>query len=196
MTILRAARPADAEAIARCHIAAWRDTYRPIVAEEYLNNLSLEDHVTKWIARLHQPDCPTFVAEIASGELVGFINGGRERTGRTDYRGEIFSIYILKGFRGQRIGRRLLRRFSAALLENGIASLIVWAFQDNECRHCYAAWGGQEIAVGPIKVGEQNLVEVAYGWQDIGPLAERASRRKRELRATKDDDASAPLLRR
>ncbi len=172
MTTIRAGQPDDAEAIARCHIAAWRDTYRPIVAEEYLNNLSLENHVAKWTTRLQQPDCFTFVAENAIGELVGFINGGRERTGRTDYRGEIYSIYILKDFRGQGIGRGLLRRFSTALLERGITSMIVWAFQDNECRHCYGAWGSVEIAVGPIKVGQQDLVEVAYGWQDIVPLSE------------------------
>ena len=172
MTTIRAARPEDAEAIARCHIAAWRDTCRPIVADEYLKNLSLETQTAKWIKNLQQPNCHTFVAETSRGELVGFINGGPERTGRTDYCGEIYAIYILKAWRGRGIGRYLLLRFSTFLLENRITSLIVWALQGNKCRHCYEAWGGEEIATGPIKIGEQELVEVAYGWSDIKLLSQ------------------------
>jgi len=162
----------DATAIARCHIAAWRDTYRPIVAEEYLNNLSPKSHIAKWTTNLQRSKCHTIVAESDQRELVGFINGGPERTGRSDYRGEIYAIYILKEWRGRGIGRRLVRRFSADLAKDGITSLIVWALQDNECRHCYSVWGGEEIAVGPIKIGEQDLIEVAYGWRNISLLSE------------------------
>jgi L-amino acid N-acyltransferase YncA len=172
MITIRSAFREDAESIARCHIAAWRDTYRPTMAQEYLNNVSLETQTAKWTTILQQPQSHTFVAESEQGQTVGFINGGPERTGRSDFRGEIYSIYILKDWRKQGLGRRLLRRFSAALLESGVTSLIVWALQGNECRNCYAAWGGHEIAVGPIKIGEQELIEVAYGWQDIRTLLE------------------------
>ena len=127
MVTIRVGLQEDAAAIARCHIAAWRDTYRPIVAEEYLNNLSLESHIAKWTTNLQPSKCHTFVAESDQGELIGFINGGPERTGRSDYRGEIYAIYVLKEWRGRGIGRRLVGRFSAALLKAGITSLIVWA---------------------------------------------------------------------
>jgi hypothetical protein len=100
MVTIRVGLPEDAAAIAHCHIVAWRDTYRPILAEEYLNNLSLETPAAKWATNLQQPQCHTFVAKSDLGELVGFINGGPERTGRSDYRGEIYSIYILKEWRG------------------------------------------------------------------------------------------------
>ncbi|HEV2968790.1 MAG TPA: GNAT family N-acetyltransferase [Pirellulales bacterium] len=172
MVTIRSAVEEDAEAIASCHIAAWRDTYRPIVAEEYLNNLSLETHTAKWTTKIQQPQCHTLVAAHEQVQVVGFINGGPERTGRTDFGGEIYSIYILKDWRRQGIGRRLLGRFATALLETQITSLIVWALQGNEYRYCYAAWGGHEIAVEPIKIGEQELIEVAYGWQDIRVLLE------------------------
>jgi GNAT superfamily N-acetyltransferase len=172
MTIIRTARPEDAEAIARCHIAAWRDTYKPVVAEEYLKSLSSETQTAKWANNLDQPSRATFVAENEQSEIVGFINGGPERTGRTDYRGEIYSVYILKDWRGRGIGRRLVQRFAAFLLQNGITSLIVWALQGNEYRQCYSAWGGEEIASGAIKIGEQDLVEVAYGWKDVRSLVD------------------------
>jgi GNAT superfamily N-acetyltransferase len=169
---IRAAEPEDAAEIARCHIAAWRDTYRPIVAEEYLNGLSGEEHAKKWAANLQQPRCYTFVAETDRAELIGFINGGPERTGRTDYRGEIYAIYILKAWRRRGIGRNLLGQFSKALLESQVTSLIVWALEGNEYRHCYSAWSAHEITAAPIKIGSQDLIEVAYGWLDTRALVE------------------------
>jgi L-amino acid N-acyltransferase YncA len=173
---IRVAVSDDAMEIARCHIAAWRDTYRPIVAEEYLNNLSFDEHTKKWVANLQQPRCHTFVAETDQGELIGFINGGPERTGRTDYRGEIYAIYILKTRRGCGVGRKLLARFSEALRESQVTSLIVWALEGNEYRDCYSAWGAREIATGPIKIGTQDLIEVAYGWPDAHAIVELARR--------------------
>jgi hypothetical protein len=58
------------------------------------------------------------------------------------------------------------------LLKGEITSLIVWALEGNECRHCYSAWGGEEIAVGPIRISKQDLIEVAYGWRDIRSLSQ------------------------
>jgi len=163
---------ADARAIARCHIAAWRDSYRPLVAEEILGKPSLEeDYVAKWVDRLGQPDSLIFVAENDQGELLGFIQGGRERTGRTDYPGEIYSVYVLKEHRGQGIGRKLFQRLAGSLLAIEVTTAIVWVFEANPCRYCYAAWGGEPIAAKPIKVGEQELVQVAYAWRDLGSLA-------------------------
>jgi L-amino acid N-acyltransferase YncA len=172
MVTIREAVPDDAAEIARCHIAAWRDTYRPIVAEECLETLSFEEHTKKWVANLQQPRCHTFVAETDRAELIGFINGGPERTGLTDYQGEIYAIYILKTWRGCGVGRKLLARFSEALRENQVTSLIVWALEGNDYRNCYSAWGAQEIAAGPIKIGTQDLIEVAYGWLDTRALDE------------------------
>jgi ribosomal protein S18 acetylase RimI-like enzyme len=168
MISIRPPQLADARAIARCHIAAWRDSYRPLIAEAILSRPSLEDdYVRKWNDRLRQPDNLIFVAENGRGELLGFILGGRERTGRTDYRGEIYSVYVLNEHRGLGIGRNLFQQLAGALLENQITSAVVWVFEENQCRHCYAAWGGEPIATAPIKVGEQELVQVAYGWRDL-----------------------------
>jgi GNAT superfamily N-acetyltransferase len=169
--VIRSAELDDAQAIARCHIAAWRDTYRPIIADEYLDNLSLDDHVAKWTKNLQQPGCHTFVAEHDQRGFVGFIHGGQERTRRTDFQGEIYAIYILKEIRGRGIGRKMFQRIAGALVQDQITTLIVWALEGNECRAAYASWGGVEIERGPIKIGQQDLIEVAYGWRDIRSVA-------------------------
>ena len=167
MTSIRSAQLEDAQAIARCHIAAWRDTYRPIIADEVLNNLSLEDNFVKWKQNLRQPNTSAQVAETAQAGIVGFLHGGRERTGRVDFRGEIYAVYLLKEYRRQGIGRQLFQSFAQALVKEETTSLIVWALEGNECRAAYSAWGGEEIERGPIRIGKQDLIEVAYGWREI-----------------------------
>ena len=102
---------------------------------------------------------------------VGFHSGGWRRTGRTDYQGEIYSAYVLREYRDRGIGRKLFARLAGALLKNEISSAIVWVFKENECRHCYAAWGGELVATSPITVGEQELVQVAYAWKDLRSIA-------------------------
>jgi GNAT superfamily N-acetyltransferase len=169
MISIRPPQLADARMIARCHVAAWRDSYRPQISETILSQPSVEeDYVAKWTGRLAEPNNRIFVAQHDSGELLGFILGGRERTGRTDYQGEVFSVYVLKEYRSQGIGRALFQRLAGSLLEHGLASAIVWVFEENPCRQCYAAWGGEQVATKAIKVGEQQLVQVAYGWRDLG----------------------------
>lgn len=170
-TSIRHANVADAEALARCHIAAWRDTYRPLLADEYLDLLSLDNHVAGWIEKLRQPDWHTLVAQDDQRQPIGFLSGGPERTGRADYRGEIYSVYLLKACRRQGTGRRLFQRFAEELIRNQIFSLIVWALEGNECRAAYAAWGGQEVECAGIKIGQQDLVEVAYGWTELRSAA-------------------------
>ncbi|HEX4145648.1 MAG TPA: GNAT family N-acetyltransferase [Pirellulales bacterium] len=179
MVSIRPPQLAEARAIARCHVAAWRDSYRPRIADEILNRPSLEaDYTAKWNDRLRQPDGLIFVAESDRHELVGFIQGGRERTGRTDYEGEIYSIYVSSEHRRQGIGRKLFQRLAESLLEIEITAAIVWVFEANPCRHCYAAWGGEPIDAAPITVGEQKLVQVAYAWKRLDSLASQDRRIK------------------
>ncbi|HTU27070.1 MAG TPA: GNAT family N-acetyltransferase, partial [Pirellulales bacterium] len=163
MTLIRPAELADAAALARCHLAAWRDSYRPRCTDEILSRPTIEDEYTaKWSAKLQRPKEIVLLADGGAEGLVGFIEGGRERAARDDYQGEIYAVYVLPDYRRQGVGRKLFRRFAQALREQNIGSAIVWVFADNPCRHCYAAWGAEPVETKPITVAGQNLTQAAY----------------------------------
>jgi hypothetical protein len=61
----------------------------------------------------------------------------------------------------------MFRRIARMLLAGQVTTLIVWALEGNEHRAAYAAWGGEVIGQGPIKIGQQDLIEVGYGWRDL-----------------------------
>lgn len=93
---IREAVPAAAPAIARVHVGVWRTTYRGIVPDDYLRVLSYKDREALWTRVLAATDSQVvFVSTDEHGEVIGFANGGPERSRDPVYTGEIYAIYLL-----------------------------------------------------------------------------------------------------
>lgn len=171
--IVRKATHNDVPAIAKVHVDTWRTTYRGIVPDEYLANLSYERRANGWHQILNQaPEDGnfTYVAENEVGEVVGFANGGMERTGDPVYKGELNAIYILQSHQGEGIGRCLARAVVERLHLLGINSMLVWVLLDNPACQFYAALGGKRVHEKELEIGGKPLIEVAYGWMDTRSL--------------------------
>ena len=93
--VIREANLADAPAIAM-HVDAWRTTYSKLMPAKFLADLSYEERETKWVKIFSNiaQDNFTYVAEDEIGQIVGFVNGGQNRTGDRFYQGELYAIYI------------------------------------------------------------------------------------------------------
>ncbi|HMD01668.1 MAG TPA: hypothetical protein VKG44_01765, partial [Candidatus Baltobacteraceae bacterium] len=77
---VRAARSADAAAIARVHIEAWRETYAELMPERARSARSLADREAMWTRALAvQSTTSAFVAAQAD-EIVGFAACGPVRS--------------------------------------------------------------------------------------------------------------------
>ena len=167
--LIRDALQTDAAGIARVHVNSWRSTYRGIVPDQVLDSLSLERREQYWHDLLTDPKNQdiNLVADVPPVGVVGFASAGKERTGEFPYQGELYAIYILKAYQGRGVGRQLVEAIVLRLQEQGLTSMMVWVLKDNLFRAFYEALGGQEVGEQDIKIGESNLVEVAYGWKDI-----------------------------
>lgn len=171
--IVREATHNDIPAIAKVHVDTWQTTYRGIVPDEHLANLSYERQANGWYDILnHAPENGyfTYVAEDESGEIVGFASGGEERTGDPIYKGELMAIYILKNQQGKGTGCCLVQAVAKKLHLLGINSMLVWVLVDNPACQFYAALGGNPVHEKEIEIGGKPLIEVAYGWIETGNL--------------------------
>lgn len=168
----RQAQRTDARAIARVHVDTWRTAYRGIVPDDYLRQLSYDRREDVWTSRLSdgEPSCRVYVAEDASGQVVGFADGGPERSGDPVYRGELYAIYVLAHFQHLGIGQTLVRLVATHLADHGMPSMLVWVLARNPARRFYAALGGREVRRRRLEVGGRTLVEIAFGWEDTAPL--------------------------
>ncbi|HEX4147086.1 MAG TPA: GNAT family N-acetyltransferase [Pirellulales bacterium] len=164
-------RPAtidDAAAIAHVHVESWRTTFRHILPADYLAGLSKDERKERWVTTLGNLASPGFTLVAQSeGEIVAFASGGPERKGDPDYAGELYAIYLLEPFQRQGIGTRLFRTVTMRLLERGLSSMKIWALKDNPARGFYERRGGVLVEEGPIKIGELDMRQVAYGWRQL-----------------------------
>jgi len=46
--------------------------------------------------------------------------------------------------------------------------MLVWVMAANQYKIFYEALGGRPFAEKEVNIGGANLVEVAYGWRDLG----------------------------
>ncbi len=170
---IREATPADVSDLARVHVDSWRTTYRGIVPDEYLAQLSYESREGLWKRVLSRDNRAgggfCFVAEDEeTARVVGFASGGPEWSGSADspYKGEIYAIYILEPYQGQGLGRRLIAASIDRLAGAGIYSLLVWVAARNRACGFYEALGGRKVYEKQDEIDGITLDEVAYGWAD------------------------------
>jgi GNAT superfamily N-acetyltransferase len=128
---IRDAGPSDARAIAEVHVASWRDAYRRLLPDGFLDRLSVDDRERSWRTMFTDPAYGVVVAEDA-GRVVGFASFGPSRDeGAPDGTGEIPAIYVHPDALGMGIGRQLFEEAIGKLREGGFARATLWVLEAN-----------------------------------------------------------------
>lgn len=176
MVLIRNALADDAAAIARVHVASWQSTYAGMLPASYLSRMSLGSAEARWRGSLPDggPGRGTLVAVNDHGEIVGFVSVGpqrHERRGIDGFAGEIYALYLHDDAKGSGVGRLLMAAGAERMLAAGVRSALVWCLAPNPTRWFYERLGGVWIADRPGRFAGTDIVEVAYGWHDLVPLA-------------------------
>lgn len=167
-TNVRLAVPKDAEGIAKVHVDVWRSTYRGIMPDKVLDELSYEQRAKVRREALEKGDSRycCLVAEDEKKNIIGFSVGGPRREGNANYDGELYAIYLFKEHHGKGIGKKLFLKTAQWLLQRGHSSMLIWVLKDNPTRKFYEAMGGIPLESKVIEIGAP-LDEISYGWNDL-----------------------------
>lgn len=179
MTI-RVATPDDANALGSMHVTSWRETYTGILPDKMLTSLSAEARAAAWAQVMRDPTAVgaavIYLAE-QGGAIIGFGSCGAQRSENLEgkgYDGEISAIYVLREFQSRGTGARLFSAMSLDLTGRGFAAAALWVLRDNlRARRFYERYAGQVIAEKEDVRDGTVLVELAYGWPDLGELSRR-----------------------
>ncbi|MDG5471290.1 GNAT family N-acetyltransferase [Jeotgalibacillus sp. ET6] len=156
----------DARGVAKVQVDCWKTTYKNIVPDEYLNKMTYESREETWKSII--ADQTVFVAETDEGEIIGFSNGGKERTSKYPaYNGELYAIYILEDYQKKGLGKLLINPIIEDLIQNEIFSMVVLVLEENNSRLFYESLGAKQIDIIEIEVSGKRLNELVYGCQDI-----------------------------
>ena len=173
---IRAARPADAAAIGRIHVESWRESYRGLLSQNLLESVSAVVRAAMWRgAWENERPILLFVAQQASGDLVGFAGGGSSRAASLPHDAEVYVIYVLRAAQRRGCGRRLMAALADALHARGFKSLYLWVLEENMgARRFYERLGGILVGEKTEVHGDQEFREVAYGWDRLESLCSAA----------------------
>lgn len=168
MVIIRKADSQDAASIAKVHVDSWRTTYKGMIPDRILDHLSYEQREQMWTHVLvNQKNNPVFVAEDDENRVVGFATGGKERSGTTIYRGELYALYVYEDVQRNGIGRELIRAVVNHLKEMQYNNMLAWVLKNNPALGFYEHMGGKKFSERMEEIEGAPMIEYAMVWDDL-----------------------------
>lgn len=128
---LRRGTAADLDAVVALQVASWRDGYRGLLPDAYLDGALAEELAAKWRRKLVDSPAPAsllLLAEDAAG-LQGFLYACPE--GGDPASAYIDNLHVRPGNRGLGIGARLMRAAAADLPALGYRACHLRVFTQN-----------------------------------------------------------------
>lgn len=175
---IRRATAADAEAIARVHIAAWLETYTGLVPEDVIAaSTRWDDRYALWTERFAHDGRSVFVVG-DGGRVTGFACAAP--AGLAPARLPLIdgcdayleALYLLREVVGTGLGRGIMRALVDDLQARGMRSLSLHVLATNPSRAFYERFGAVWVRDEPA--GPRGLTpQCAYAWTDLERLAAR-----------------------
>ncbi|WP_455383349.1 N-acetyltransferase family protein [Salinispira pacifica] len=170
--IIRPAHFGDEEPLARAYVDTWKDAYRGLLRQSFLDALSYQDTTIQWVRTLEQGDTIVYLAQDEREQVVGFVTAGRDMSAGSGFSGEVYTLYVLPSHQKQGAGRKLLRAAASALVDAGHRSLIIWVLKGNRAAGFYRRMGGVKVAEKATQLSGDTYGEIAFGWIDISTVGQ------------------------
>lgn len=119
---IREATHPDVEPIAAFQTACWREAYRGLVPDAYLDSVDAGDRERRWRRQLDSGARRIAVAWDV-GEVAGVVSWGAADQGVPEL--ELKSLYVGSAYRGSGVAAVLVERAI------GISPAQLWVFEDN-----------------------------------------------------------------
>ncbi len=162
----------ESDAITQVHIASWLTTYRGLIPDQTLDQISFQRRREMWQKVLLEDPTRVLVAR-DDGQVIGFAHFGTELSHDPVYHGELYAIYLLQDYQRQGWGARLIQSTAQGLLQRGFTTMLVWVLAQNPACAFYEKLGGLYLRQKPVEFNGVTLMESAYGWDDLRTLLEK-----------------------
>lgn len=167
---IRTAKPEDAAQIAEVHIKSWRQAYKGVIHQSYLDNgLDINERTKRWHENLSESRKGTFLA--FDGEtLVGFSTVGKSRDDNYPDYGELYAIYLDPDYFGKGVGKALFQHSLEYAIAQGFTKMFVNVLNENKIgRDFYARMGAVPIenSEEELTIDSHPYLEMKYEWKEL-----------------------------
>ena len=170
---IRQAKAEDAAGIAKVHVDSWRSTYKDIMPAEFLRSLSYGNRTDLWKNNIAVKEDYVVVAVTDEGTILGFGTASKRATNTVEKSGDLTSIYLLEEYKGQGIGKMLLKELFLHFKQLDYERIFVEVLEANETKYFYEYYGAELIKTVDIKIEGNILKELIYEWRNIDAVLEK-----------------------
>lgn len=162
--IIRESTLSDANEVAESHVKSWQQSYRSIIDEHYLENISFNDRLELRSKILQSNDSNQIhLVAVYDGKIIGFCDAGPAFENNATYRGEIYAIYLLEEFKKMGIGQQLLQASHEFLAQKKLLPYVAWVLKENHSACAFYQKNGGILSGEKIEeIGNKSYTEVAY----------------------------------
>ncbi|GKX66416.1 GNAT family N-acetyltransferase [Inconstantimicrobium mannanitabidum] len=156
---IRKATIFDALGITIVNVYTWKTTYSGIIPEYVLDS-----RIAKLIERTEKckenlREGKDYYVAVYENTIVGFCWYGKSRNKNFKDSGEIYALYVLKGFQGMSIGKELLLKVKEEFKEIGYKSFIVNCAKENSSLGFYISMGGRSVGEFQDGDAENSIID-------------------------------------
>lgn len=167
MIEIRKARAEDSRGIIEVNVKTWCTTYEGIMPSEVLQHKvdTMEEKIKK-CERTVEADDNVYVA-LKDGDVVGIMSYGPCKDENYKEHGEIYSLYVLKEYQGQKIGKSLFLKGVEELKNKSYENMIINCLTENPSNQFYLKMGGNIIGQVENIIGGKKLSENVILYSDL-----------------------------
>jgi GNAT superfamily N-acetyltransferase len=166
---IRKAQIGDESSLAQVHIKSWQETYKGLIADEYLDSLTndLDQRTQSWINTLQNGDRWTWVATV-NNKIVGFALFGHPRDPQRENFIELGAIYLLNSEQGKGIGFALVKNGFEEMIKLGFKKAYCWVLEGNPTIQFYIRTGANFChQIKKDQIGNKTYNELCYEWDSL-----------------------------
>jgi len=147
--------------IAEVSIRCWKQAYKNILDQDYLENISVEKKIASRSSWFHEPNKFSIVA-IIQNKIIGFCDFGESRHPELAA-GEIYTLYVLEEYQRHGIGTMLVNEAICQLDKHELKPIVVLSLEDNKKADIfYKKLEFNFIKNIQVKIGESYYSESFY----------------------------------
>lgn len=158
---VREAQDSDYPETTKISVRVWRQAYRGIIDQSFLDNISFAQRLKSRTQWLSEPARYSLIAAYHN-KIIGFCDFGISR--HPHYaKGEIYTIYVLPEYQRIGVGRLLLQQAINRLTQERLIPCIVIALEQNlSAQQFYEVMGFIFIDKILAHVGDKEYLEKVY----------------------------------
>ena len=151
----------DARNIVEINIEEWKNTYKDIFPDKFLENLSekKEESIEKCKNKINE-----YIVCKINNQVVGFLRHGKNKKGYNDNYAEIYALYINKDYRRKGIGTALIN-FAFEILKSNYKYVLISTLVQNNTNLFYKKIGGKLIDKVNFSLENKKYEEKLYEYE-------------------------------